>query len=272
MLKQLFIFSFFIFSYNDLYALERGDCTPVFKGNIASSKIKLNCSKELPTGAKRKLEELLGAKFSGNENGECSPNFQGQIKDTEIIIQCGYPIEDIQEIIDDFLVNFSMLKRKLASLQVTEADTQKLQEQASQAIDAGEFDEAQALVDQIIKAEESAGQKALEQILAARAIYTNSQVDEAQAHLDAGNVAINQLECGKAIHHFEVADEIIKNLNNNSPKSSTELIIDKLALIAKVEACQQTRISNDLPLNANTEVIDLGFDGINTPSIGEKND
>ena len=85
-------------------------------------------------------------------------------------------------------------KDKLANLQVTQADTRELQEQAEQATNAGEFDKAQALIDQIITAEEAVGLKALEQINVPRKAFKNSQEDKAQAGLEAGDIMLEQLQ------------------------------------------------------------------------------
>ena len=234
--------------------MERGDCAPVFKGNITNSKITLNCSKELPLGAKYKLEELLNEKLSGGE-GECNPEFKGAIKSTDIDIRCGYPIADVQKLIDDFLINFTDLKRKLAELQVTDADTRELQAQADQAIDAGDFDRAQALIDQIIAAEEAVGLKALEQIEALRDIFNNAQVDTAQAGIDAGEVMIEQLKCEEAIQYFELADESINTLNENSLEPVAELPMNKAALVERLEECQKTRVAGDVSLGGASEMI-----------------
>lgn len=235
------IFSLFVMLFSDVFALERGDCSPVISGNVSKSKIILNCSKELPLGAKYKLEALLNEKISGDDENECSPEFKGTIKSSDIDIRCGYPIEDIQKLIDDFLIKFKGLKIKLADLNVTDADTELLQEEANRAVDLGEFDRAQKLIDQIIAAEEALGLKVLEQIKELRGVFKDAQKNTAEAGIAAGEVMIEQMECDKAMEYFELADESINSLNANSLKPLAELPVDKVALRKLLKKCQSER-------------------------------
>lgn len=227
---------------SDLLALPKESCSPVFSGNISNSIIKLDCSKELlSTGAKLKLEELLNEQFKGNNEGECNPEFKGAIKATDISVICGYPISGIQELIDGFLIRFTELKLKLSELQLTDADTKVLQEKADKAIDGGDFDYAQSLIDQIIAAEEAVGLKALEQIETLRGVIKETQLETAQASLDAGEVMIKQDECEEALKYFKLADASIDTVNKNSANYIAKLPVDNSAIVEKLEKCKKAQ-------------------------------
>lgn len=245
MLRSCIVLCLLIICCSNLFAIDRGDCSPVFDGNITDSRIKLDCSNKLSLGTRYKLEELVNEKFSTDE---CSPEFKGSVKGVDLIIICGYPITDIQKIVDDFLIRFTKLKNKLATLQVTDAFTQELQKQADQAIDEGEFDIAQALIDEIIAAEEAVGFKALERIKALRVVFKDAQEDKAQASIDAVGVLIQQRKCNQATWYLDLANNSIATLNENSPEPIATLPMEEALLVEKVQECQKEWMWGELPL------------------------